>query len=110
MRERRKGGGFHGDHPRAFVLPGNGRLGLEHAADLRNQLTEELPWGCRRRDTLRNLQKRAPLVGRQPPVPSRRVCDWGHRPLKSRVGKIFPPRLGIVGHEWAHSAQIQACT
>jgi hypothetical protein len=34
----------------------------------------------------------------------------GRRLLKSRVRKIFLPRLGIVGHDSAHLAQIQACT
>ena len=35
----------------------------------------------------------------------RAVRNWGHLLLKSRVGKIFPPRLGIVGHDSAHFAQ-----
>jgi hypothetical protein len=63
VRERRKGRGLHCDNPRALVPAGNRSLGPEHAADQGNKLTKELSWGCRRGDTLRNLQKRALLVG-----------------------------------------------
>jgi len=81
-------------------------LGREDATDERHELVKEFPRGRSRRHTMRYLEKCAPLLGRQTPVPA--VRDLGHRLLKSRVGKIFPPQLGIVGHDSVHFARIRA--
>jgi hypothetical protein len=86
------------------VLAGNRCLRLEGATYQRDKLAEKFTRSRRGRHTLRDLEQRAPLFGRQPPVPSRRMRDLGHRLLKSRFGKIFPPRLGIVAHYSVHSA------
>jgi hypothetical protein len=73
-------------------------------------LTKKLAGRFGGRHTLRDLEQCAPLLGRQPPMPARGMGDVGHLLLKSRVGKIFPPRLGIVVHESVHLTQIRACT
>ena len=56
----------------------------------------------------RFLEQRVPLLGRQPAMPAHGMGNLGHLLLKSRVGKIFPPRLGIVVHESIHLTQIPA--
>ena len=109
MRERGRGGGFDGDDPRALVLAGDRGFGMQDLADQRDQLSEELTGSRGSRHTMRDLEKRTPLLGRQPSMPPRGVRNWGHLLLKSRVGEIFSPRLGIVGHDSAHFAQISAC-
>ena len=92
------------------MLAGDRRFRLEDTADERHEVAKKLAWGCGSRHTFMNLEQRAPLFGRQPPMPARGMGDWRHLLLKSRVGEIFPPRLGIVVLESVHLTQIPACT
>jgi len=86
------------------------RFRLEDAANQRDEVPKELARRRSSRHTLRDLEQCAPLFGRQPPMPARGMGDLRHLLLKSRVGEIFPPRLGIVVLESVHVTQIQACT
>jgi hypothetical protein len=91
------------------MLAGDRGFGLQDLADQRDELSEELTGSRGSGHTMRDLEKRTPLLGRQPSMPPRGVRNLGHLWLKSRVGKMFPPRLGIVGHDSAHFAQVSAC-
>ena len=110
MRERGRGGGFDGHDPGALVLAGDRGFGMQDLTDQRDELSEELTRSRGCRHTMRDLEQRTSLLGRQPSMPPCGVRNLGRLLLKSRVGKIFPPRLGIVGHDSAHFAQISACT
>ena len=90
------------------MLASDRRFRLENTPDQRDKLPKKLARSGRGRHTLRDLEQRVPLLGRQPPMPAHGMGNLGHILLKSRVGKIFPPRLGIVLHESIHLTQISA--
>ena len=55
---------------------------------------------------MRDLEQGTPLLGGQPPMPPRAV-QLGAPAAEIPSREDFPPRLGIVGHDSAHFAQIR---